>query len=126
MERRVRPIRYLFHTTVLDRVVMDVIHVPLKIQLVGDRVFLISPLPQRMLALRIVCHRHPGFHDGVGECAFDCVPPPGIIIVARWQRPDGVQVFGKNYDGIDAERVFAPNLAESCAQQFNVFRQDTG
>ena len=45
MKRRVRPIAYALHMTVLDRVEMNVIDVPIQIRLVADRILPIPTLP---------------------------------------------------------------------------------
>jgi len=112
VERGVRPIRHTFYQAVFDRIEMNVIHVVLKIHVIGDGVLPITPLPQRVFALSVACDGQARFYDCTGECALDCAPPAGEIVVAWRQRPIGVKVIGKNDDGVNPERVLAANGAE--------------
>ena len=51
MKRRVRPIAYALHMTVLDRVEMNIINVSREVTFVADRVFPEPPLPKRHLTI---------------------------------------------------------------------------
>ena len=51
MKRRVRPIAYALHMTVLDRVEMNVLNVPREVTFIADSVFPESPLPKGQLTI---------------------------------------------------------------------------
>jgi hypothetical protein len=91
MKRAVRPIRDLGHVSMLDRIEMDVVHVPLQIPIVADGVLPITALPDSAFATcRLACCAGHLSRETARKSAFDQAPAQGKIRVAIWQRPDGV------------------------------------
>ena len=126
MKRGIWPIHRLFNQTVFDRVEMDVVHMMLEIHIIGDSVFPITSLPERVLAFLVACDRKAGFYDRMSERALDRAPPTREIVVARRQGPNGVKVIGKDDNCVNPERMLAPNRSERFAQRFNFFHQNAG
>lgn len=69
-----RPIADSRHETVLDRVAVDAVDVPNRIQFVADRMLPKSPLPQRIFSTPIALTRDPAGDDVAREQAFDLLP----------------------------------------------------
>src|SRR5262245_16413285 len=67
MERREWPMAHARNETVLDWIVMDVVHVPVQIHFVADRVLPETALPQRILAASIALDRQPTRDDVAAE-----------------------------------------------------------
>ncbi len=112
MKRRMRPVTHAGDETMFDGINVDVIDVPLKIPVVADRVLPISPLPQRVFAIRVMRDWHAGFGDGSGEAAFDQLPPGWIVCISLRQGHDDVQMIRQNDDRVDGERMRPPRCAK--------------
>jgi hypothetical protein len=52
--------------------------------------------------------RCAGGNKAMREMRLDSPPAAGEIGIAGWQRPDGMQVFRQDHDGVDREGVLAP------------------
>lgn len=102
--RRIRPIPPPLHVAVFHRVDVDVVEVPLVIEVVADQVFPIAALPDAAFAPGALS-LGAGFGVGqaFGEGEFDRAPAHGEVVVARWQGPEAVHVFGEHDPGIDME-----------------------
>ena len=57
----IRPIPDPFDQFMLDRIVMQVIHVPLEVRFIPNLVFPVSALPERGLAMPGIGFGHPFF-----------------------------------------------------------------
>jgi len=113
--------------TVFNRIVMDVIKMPLKVALVLDCVFPESALPYvgfPAISPRTLAEfsRGPDI-KGAGE--FDLDPPnsPGKIGVAGRQRPEEVNMVGQDHRRDDLEGLLSPDAPERLAQQFDPLRR---
>jgi len=67
----------------LDRVVVNVIHVPDKIVLIADRVLQVAPLPKRKFAVRVAGDRNARKKQALAEVALDSPPTSGEIRVSK-------------------------------------------
>ena len=122
-EGRMRPCRRGVRVTVLDRVEMDVIAMPLKIVIVADAMLPEAALPYRLLALgaarggngRLVLRRAMA-----REFALDRHPAAGKIIVIFRQRPQAMQMIGEQHKGVDGEGMPHLHRPERLAQQRHI------
>ena len=106
-----------------DRVVMNVVHVVPVVPCIQEGMFPETPLPQCALPIGMAGGRFTRLAKCPREPAFDGAPPPGVISVARWQGPDGVQVFRQDDDSVDDKRPAALSVAEGSTQHINVVRE---
>src|SRR5437868_10691916 len=116
MKRRMGPIAQTRHESMLDRIVMDIIHVPNKIRLASYCVFPKSSLPQRVFAVAMTLDRETRCNDMPREMTFDVAPATRKVSVSGRQGEDRVHVVRQNHDRIDRERTFLPGAAKGCAQ----------
>jgi hypothetical protein len=59
------------------------------------------------------------------EEELDQTPPHRKIVIARRQRPDGVQVLRQHDPGIDGERPGSPNTSNRVAQKVDALCQQS-
>ncbi len=64
-------------------------------------------------SLLLASQRKPGLR----EFFFDPAPAFGEVVVARWKRPNGMQVIGQQNDGVDCERPFPHTPPHDASQQ---------
>jgi hypothetical protein len=99
--------------TVLHRTEVNVIEVTHEVVLVAQRVLPIPPLPNTALAFGGAASRVPfDSRQTVREAAFDQAPAGGEIRIAIGQRPDCMQMIGKDHGGFDREGMSRPHLAK--------------
>lgn len=98
----------------LDRIVMNVIHVMPPVFFVSKQMFPVTPLPQYFLLARIERAFHPKRNE-----ALDLPPPFRKVIIAFGQLPDAVQVVGQYDDGIHRKWATLHDMAESLPQPVN-------
>jgi hypothetical protein len=120
MKRGIRPIAYPGNKTVLDRVVMDIIHVRPQIIFIAHGMFPKSPLPHVIFTLGILFDRRARLLQSPRETGFDQAPAVRIICVARRQRPNAMQVLRQDNNGVDVKRACAPCEPKRLAQQIYV------
>jgi hypothetical protein len=100
VERRIRPIAGAFDQTMLYRVVMDVIEMPLVIPFIAQRMFGVITLPDAPPSVgnsgcRAGLFCSTQIKPGLGEMFFDRAPALRIIGIARRQGPNGVQMIDR-------------------------------
>lgn len=96
MDRRQRPRGRARHEAVLDRVVMDVVHVPGEIVIVAEQVLPKAALPEVELAAAVPVKANVVVRQRPAESGLDCPPPSRVVGVVRWQGPDRMQMIGKD------------------------------
>jgi hypothetical protein len=98
----------------LDRVVVNVIHVMPVIRVIPYRMFPKPPLPDTLFSF---IHAALGTAFGLGQLArkgrFDLPPTSGEIVVTLGQDPDTVHVVRQYHDSLHRKRVGLLDLAES-------------
>src|SRR5947209_6946912 len=98
----------------LDRVVVDVIHVMPVIRVIPYRMFPKTPLPDTPFPF---VHAAFATAFGLGQLTrkgrFDLPPTSGEIVVILGQGPDTVQVVRQYHDSLHRKRVSGLDLAES-------------
>ena len=103
---------------------MHIVHMPGVIQIVANRVFPISPLPDAAFAFRKTHGRQPlRFWDRFGERDLDRFPTEGVVNIIRRQGPDTMHVIGQHHPAIDMKRSRRTNLPHSRAQYFDLIDQ---
>jgi hypothetical protein len=119
--RGMRPILGLIHKPMLHRVEMDVIHMPLQIGLVADRMFPVTPLPDSTLA-PFVSHTAAALviRDAEAEIALDPLPAGREIRVSLRQPPDPVHVLRQHDPSQRRERTPRPLPRDTPAQQIDL------
>ena len=70
------------HQLVLNRVEVQVVDVPLEIDLVANRVLSKAPLPECVFAIAMTLDRHPGGNKPMREIRLDSLPAAGKIGIA--------------------------------------------
>src|ERR1700756_2376166 len=99
-----RPFGWARGMAVLDRIVVNIVHMPRVVALVADHVLpkaalpdtaftLQSTTPAQMLVLR----------NALREQTFDAPPTRGEISIVRRQCPHAMQVIGQHHDRLDLE-----------------------
>jgi hypothetical protein len=68
------PIDHALDQAVLDRIVVNIIHMPLEVVFVPNSVFPVTPLPEAILTLRVAGERNTLLYNCTREVAFDCLP----------------------------------------------------
>jgi hypothetical protein len=88
MKRAVRPVRDFGHISVLDRIEMDVVDMPLQIPIIADGMLPIAALPDSAFAARRLARRARHLSGKTArKSTFDQAPAQGEIGVAIWKRP---------------------------------------
>src|SRR6266436_3197900 len=83
---------------------VNVIEVTHEVVLVAQRMLPIPPLPNTALAFGGAASRDPfDSRQTVRKAAFDQAPAGGEIRIAIGQRPDCMQVIGKDHGGCERE-----------------------
>ncbi len=103
MEAGPRPRMRATGYAVLDRVVVDVVHVADHVFFVANPVLPEAPLSNAALAvatprLRDACLDSPGGEPQAGEVFLDAGPTGGVIAIAWWQSPDAMEMFRQQDD----------------------------
>jgi hypothetical protein len=120
-----RPVAHVCGEAVLDRIEMDVVHMPLEIVIVADRVLPESPLPQCMFSVWVARDRHARSGDGRREPALDELPPNRIVGIPLRQRHDDMQMVRQDNDGVDRKGMGLSRLAKGGTQCVDVHDQHT-
>jgi hypothetical protein len=82
------------------------------------------PLPKPPLASFEAAFGYPlALFDGLGKIAANQSPPLRKTVIARWLRPNTMQMIRQNHNGICLERVLLAYSDESLAQCVNVIHQ---
>ena len=104
-----------------DRIVVNVVDVPLKISVVADGMLPVPPLPESSFTSRGLAGRARRiFHKASRKPRFDHAPTQRVVCIARRQRPDGVQVIWENADRDCLEREAFMNRSIDPSQQIDV------
>jgi hypothetical protein len=109
VECRIRPIAGALHQTMLYRVIMDVIKMPLVIPFIAQRMFRVIALPDAPPTVGdkgcgAGFFRTAQGEPGLGEVLFDRAPALWIIGIARRQRPNGVHMIVQHHHRLHPER----------------------
>ena len=100
MKAAVWPVAGSIDKPMLDRVEVDIVDMARQIVFVSNQVFPIAPLPNTLLSLVNIAGRAKGRgRKTAGESALYEIPSRREIGVVRWERPDGMQVVGKDANG---------------------------
>ena len=95
------------------RIKMNVVEMTGVIQVIADRVFPISPLPDVPFAFG---DSHGGLPLGLRyrfrKRDLDRFPTGGVVNIARRQRPDTVHVIRQHHPAIDMKRTCYANLSQ--------------
>jgi hypothetical protein len=95
----------------LDGIPMDVVNMRKVICLVPDKMIPKPPLPKTTLATFDATIGNPlTLLNGSGEIAFYQTPPRGKIRIARWKRPNTVQMIRQDHDGFYLEAMVLANF----------------
>src|SRR5262245_28986114 len=110
MKGRIRPLKGTLNKSVLDWIVMKVVHVPFKVILIVDGVLPKSPLPDAALFAFPARRRHRKFSTALceirfGEFLLDAPPAHGKATVAGRQLPYCVQVIRQKYNCGNLKRM---------------------
>ncbi|MDT4869160.1 hypothetical protein FQZ97_1041760 [compost metagenome] len=90
----------------LHRIDVDVIEVPLVIEVIADQVFPIAALPDTaFISFTLGIRAWLNVRQPFGEGELDCLPTIRIGPVAGRQSPEAVHVLGQHDPGIDMEGV---------------------
>jgi hypothetical protein len=106
MDRGIRPIDRTRNVSMPHRVVMDVVEMPLEIDVVTDQMFPKPSLPDRRFAM-LACGRTTqirmkrGIRRKTRDGTFDQRPARGKIGVALGQSLDTVQMIRHRYPDLD-------------------------
>ena len=122
MKCRIPPIRRMVAQAMFYRVVVQIIHVTVKVILITDVMLPETPLPKRRFPMPAFRFRQPFgsfIFRGAGNAhpPFDHIPPRGVIRIAGRQRPQTMQMIGQQYPGIDRKRPFFTHPANGIAQR---------
>ena len=104
----------------LDGVVMDIVAVPVEVLLISNPVLPEPSLPDATLSLRAHRVRDVAVASSLippGERGLDPFPPEREVGIVIGERPNAVQMVGKNHQGIYAERVFIHHYSEALSQR---------
>jgi len=93
VKRRERPIGNAFDQAVLDRIVMDIVHMPLKIIFVVDGMFPVTPLPQVIFSFSSVSKKNASLPNGACKAALESLPAAREIVIPGRERPYRTQVI---------------------------------
>lgn len=119
-----RPIRSPCRMTMLHRIEMDVIQVPLQITFIEDQSFSETSLPDTAFALAQPAGTDPlARRDLAGETCLDQHPAHGAIAIPLRQRPHGVHVIGQYHPAQDVERMALFDLADTVTQEIDLLHQ---
>src|SRR3989338_1536249 len=105
----------------LDRVVMNVINMPLQIQIVANLMLPKSPLPNRRFLAqhfrfaqcRVMLDQMPALF---AYSTLDNRPTPGKICIALRQSPDAMQMFRQQHPCHDCKRQAGTRRFDTVAQ----------
>jgi hypothetical protein len=124
VERGMRPPACRPRMTVLDRIEVNVIAMPLEIALIPQGMFPVPPLPDAAFAFPLAAIRYPlACLDATREERLDQAPPRRIVCISRRQGPDSVQMVRQDHDRIERERMARPHIAKSFPQQTDSLRK---
>jgi len=123
MKRTIGPIARPGDITVLDRVVMNVIHMPLPIGFVPQVMLPEASLPDAPFPLCALRGPDAAHRDTGGEFAFDDHPSGGEIRIPLRQAPDGVQMIGQHHNGIDGKGLSRHAEPECVPQSLDMIDQ---
>jgi len=99
-----RPIGNAADPSVLDRIPMDIIHMPVEILIVADQVLPEAALPNATFTSSRPAFGNPfGFFYSTRELAFDQIPTSGKICIIRRKSPNAMQMVRQNDDRFHAE-----------------------
>src|ERR1700722_20296435 len=115
-----RPIAHLRNQSVLYRVVVDVIDVAAEIQIIADRMFPVTSLPQRQLSVGVPLDSGTAAQKTSAETPFDPPPTSRKICIALRQAQDCMQMVRKNDDGVDRKRPLSSRHIEREAKRVDV------
>lgn len=101
------------------------------IPFVAQRMFPKTPLPNAAPAMLPPCPRHRLFNPAQGQpmlrkMFFDNAPAFGIIAIAGWHRPNGVDMVRQDNQGLDMKRQTELAMADGRPQTVprRIIRQD--
>lgn len=70
-----------------DRIVVNIVYVPLEVALIPNGVFPIASLPQTIFPFGSAGKCNPLLPDGTCKAAFEHLPAARGIVIPRWERP---------------------------------------
>ncbi len=121
MERRIRPISHAFYRTMLDGIDVNVIDMRGVVALITNRMLPKAALPNATLSSRGTGRGQLfRFWQRLYKGFFDLPPPPRIISIVWWKRPNGVHVIRHDYPCINMERALEAHLPHGISQCVNV------
>ncbi len=103
---------------------VDVITVPLKVVLVPQRVFPVSPLPAAAFTFSFPAYRASLAHrDTAGKYRLEQAPARCRVRIAQRQGPNRVQMIRQHDNGVEHKRMFRPHVAKRFAQEIDLFHK---
>jgi len=111
---------------VLDRIEVDVIHMPLQVGSVADLVFPKAALPQTFFSLASFACGPEARREVSRKRALEQAPAAGVVGVAFRQCPDGMEVIGQDANGEGAEGTGLQRLAIGLAKERDFLDQQPG
>jgi hypothetical protein len=121
-----RPVDHSLNPSVLDRIPVNVIDVPLEILIIQNHVRPKSALPNAAFSpLKPACRNPFTFLNSAGELDFDQAPPGRIIRIRGRQRPHTMQMFGQNHNSFQLEGVSRTHGPERRPERIDMFHQQS-
>jgi hypothetical protein len=110
----------------LNRIPMDIIHVPVKVFIVTDHVLPKAALPNAAFAPFGATLRNPFvFFESSGKPAFDQTPTGRKIRVSGRKRPDAMKVVRQNDNRFKVERMPKSDVSKRGPQEINALNQQS-
>ena len=124
MKATMRPVRDARNVSMLDRVVVDVIDMALKIGVIANSVLPVATLPDALLSARDFAFRSRPRIESSRESTLDEIPAGGEILIMLGQYPDSVDMIGQdaNCDRFEASTLL--NRAVDLSQAIDFLDQE--
>jgi hypothetical protein len=119
-----RPIAHSSDQSMLHRIEMNVINVPLEVGLIADCVLPKATLPKPRFAIAGSHDHHTGLDDRSRKASFDQTQSIRKISVAIGQRHYEMQVVRQHHSGINCKRALAPCGRSGTAQRLDMIDKD--
>ena len=97
------------------RVVVNVVHMPTEVVLVLDGVFPVALLPEQVFAARCFVELDALSEQAARKECFDTAPSCRVIGISGRKRPQGVEVFRQNNNGLGLKRAALRGLPHGVA-----------
>jgi hypothetical protein len=120
-----RPLDCHSRMTMLDRIEVNVIAVPLEIAFISQSVFPISPLPDAAFVFAFAANRNSlACLDATREECLDQAPPRRVVRISWRQSPDSMQMVRQHDDRIEHKGMAHPYIAKCFPQQSHSLRKE--